>query len=54
MQHVGNSDKSNKKKNNKSEIVLYKSKDGKTAVDVKLVQNSLWLNLNQIMLQIGT
>lgn len=32
----------------KQEIVIYKSKDGKIAVDIKLLDNTLWLSLNQI------
>ncbi|MBN2124968.1 MAG: virulence protein RhuM/Fic/DOC family protein [Deltaproteobacteria bacterium] len=32
----------------KGEIVLYKTSDGKTALDVRLEQETLWLTLNQI------
>lgn len=32
----------------RGEIVLYRAPDGTAAVDVRLVANTLWLNLNQI------
>jgi hypothetical protein len=32
----------------KGEIVLYQSPDGKTALDVRLEGETLWLNLNQM------
>ena len=33
---------------NKGEIVIYKAKDGKTALDVKLEQETVWLSINQM------
>ncbi len=33
---------------NKSEIKIYKTKKGETSIDVKLVNETVWLNLNQI------
>ena len=32
----------------KGEVVIYKAKDGKTFLDVKLEQETVWLNLNQM------
>ncbi len=34
----------------KGEIVIYKTSDGKTQLDVKLEEETVWLNLNQISL----
>ena len=33
---------------NKGEIILYRSQDGKAALDVRLEGETLWLSLNQI------
>ncbi len=33
---------------NKSELVLYKSKDGSVQIDVQLEQETLWLSLDQL------
>jgi len=33
---------------NKSEIILYQTEDGKTKIDVRLTENSVWLSLNEI------
>lgn len=35
------------------EIVLYRTKDGRASVDVRLEQETVWLNLNQIALLFG-
>lgn len=35
------------------EIVLYRAKDGRSAVDVRLVQETVWLNLNQVSALFG-
>ncbi|MCH8010446.1 MAG: death-on-curing protein [Candidatus Marinimicrobia bacterium] len=35
-------------KQNKGKIIIYKSPDGTTYLDVKLVEESLWLNLNEL------
>jgi hypothetical protein len=32
----------------KGEIVLYKTRDGKTTFEVKLQKDTVWLNLNQM------
>lgn len=32
----------------KGEVVIYKAKDGKTSLEVKLEQETVWLNLNQM------
>lgn len=34
--------------NNKGEIIIYRSKNGKTMLDVKLANETVWLTLNQI------
>ena len=34
--------------NNKSDIVIYESKDGHTRIDVTLDNDTVWLSLNQI------
>lgn len=36
------------KMENKSEIILYQTEDGTTEVDVKLVENTVWLNQSQM------
>ena len=36
------------KEHNKGEIVIYKAKDGKTSLDVKLEQETVWLSINQM------
>jgi prophage maintenance system killer protein len=33
---------------NKSEVLIYQSPDGQTSIDVKLEDDTVWLNLNQI------
>ncbi|MEI6138256.1 MAG: hypothetical protein WCP85_03280 [Mariniphaga sp.] len=33
---------------NKSEIILYQCEDGKTKIDVRLTENSVWLSLNEL------
>ncbi len=33
---------------NNSELIIYKSKDGKTKMEVKLENNTIWLTQNQI------
>ena len=33
---------------NKSEIILYQTEDGKTKIDVRLTENSVWLSLNEL------
>ena len=33
---------------NNSEIILYQTEDGKTKIDVKLIDETVWLSLNQI------
>ena len=33
---------------NRGEIVIYESPDGQTAIDVRLDNDTVWLNLNQI------
>jgi prophage maintenance system killer protein len=38
----------NKKNNNLGEVVLYRAKDGKTAIDVRLVGETVWLSQAQI------
>ena len=38
-----------KEQNNKSEIILYQTEDGKTKIDVLLSDNSVWLSQNQIV-----
>ena len=32
----------------RGEIVIYQAKNGKTALEVKLQQETVWLNLNQL------
>jgi len=32
----------------KGEVIIYKAKGGKTALEVKLEQETVWLNLNQM------
>ncbi len=34
--------------NNTSEIILYQTEDGKTKIDVRLSDNSVWLSLNEL------
>lgn len=34
--------------NSRGEIIVYKAPDGKTAIDVKLKEDTIWLNLNQM------
>jgi len=34
---------------NKGEIVIYQAKDGKTSLDVKLKEETIWLNQVQIV-----
>lgn len=34
--------------NNKGEIVIYQTPDGKTSIDVKLENDTVWLNRQQI------
>ena len=34
--------------NNKSEIILYQTEDGKTKIDVRLSDNTVWLSLNEL------
>lgn len=38
----------NKKQNNKGEVVIYKSKDGKASLEVKLREETVWLDAHQI------
>ena len=38
----------NKNQDNKGEILIYKSLDGKAALEVRLHDETLWLNLNQL------
>ncbi len=33
---------------NKGEIVIYQTEDGQTALEVKLIEETVWLNLNQM------
>jgi len=33
---------------NTSEIILYQTEDGKTKIDVRLIENSVWLSLNEL------
>lgn len=40
--------KMNNRQNNLGEVVLYKTEDGKTALDVRLAGETVWLSLNQI------
>lgn len=35
------------------DIVLYKTKDGRVALDVRLERETLWLNLNQMTALFG-
>ena len=35
---------------NKGEIIIYKTNDGNTSIDVKLEEETVWLNLNQMSL----
>jgi hypothetical protein len=36
------------KEESKGEVVIYKTRGGKTALEVKLQQETVWLNLNQM------
>ena len=36
-----------------SEIAIYKSKNGEIELDVQLVENSIWLSLNQLSVLFG-
>jgi hypothetical protein len=36
------------KSENKGEIVIYKAKDGKTVIDVRFEQETVWLNQYQL------
>ena len=38
----------NNRQNNLGEVVLYKTEDGKTALDVRLSGDTVWLTLNQV------
>lgn len=38
----------NKNKNNKGEIIIYKTKDGRMTVDVQLQEETIWLNAHQM------
>ena len=33
---------------NKGEIVIYQTEDGQTSLEVKLIEETVWLNLNQM------
>jgi hypothetical protein len=33
---------------NKGEIIIYKTKDGETSIDVRMEEETVWLNLNQM------
>ena len=33
---------------NKGEIIIYQTEDGQTSLEVKLIEETAWLNLNQM------
>jgi hypothetical protein len=33
---------------NKGEIIIYKTKDGETSIDVRMEEETVWLTLNQM------
>jgi hypothetical protein len=35
---------------NKGEIIIYKTKEGETSIDVRMEEETVWLNLNQMSL----
>jgi len=34
---------------NKGEIIIYQTEDGQTSLEVKLIEETVWLNLNQMV-----